>query len=94
MGEGKTRKINKSKLSKLPAFWCKVKTDDAWPQNGDVFYWVRSDTGDICESKWNENSQSCKFREQIGNVFRSQVDARNAKMRQIERNLDAMEALK
>lgn len=59
-----------------------------WPQNGDTFYWVRSDTGDICESKFYENSQSCRFRRQIGNIFRSQLDAQNAKMRQIERVID------
>lgn len=65
-----------------------------WPQNGDVFYWVRSDTGDICESRWNENSQSCKFRLMIGNVFRSQTDAHNAKMRQIDWSLAQEEATK
>lgn len=59
--------------------------ESGFPQNGDVFYWVRSDTGDICESRWNENSQSCRFRKSIGNVFRSQIDARNAKYRQIDR---------
>ena len=68
--------------------------ESEWPQNGDVFYWVRSDTGDICQSRWNENSQSCRFRRHIGNVFRSQVDARSAKLRQIERTVDIEEALK
>ena len=68
--------------------------DSEWPQNGDVFYWVRSDTGDICESKWNENSQSCRFRMDIGNVFRSRVDAREAIMRQYEKASDIKEAKK
>jgi hypothetical protein len=72
-----------------------VKMDESsFPQNGDVFYWVRSDTGDICESKWNENSQSCRFRKSIGNVFRSQIDARNAKLRQIDRAVMLEEAKK
>lgn len=68
--------------------------ESEWPQNGDVFYWVRSDTGDICQSRWNENSQSCQFRRHIGNVFRSQVDAREAKMRQIDWSLAQEEATK
>lgn len=68
--------------------------ESEWPQNGDVFYWVRSDTGDICESRWNENSQSCRLRWNIGNVFRSQLDARDAKMRQIDRMLDIEDARK
>jgi hypothetical protein len=68
--------------------------ESEWPQNGDTFYWVRSDNGDICQSKWNDNSQSCRFRLQIGNVFRSQLDAQNAKFRQIERAIDKEVALK
>lgn len=68
--------------------------ESEWPQNGDVFYWVRSDTGDICQSRWNENSQSCQFRRHIGNVFRSQVDARSAKLRQIDWSLAQEEATK
>ncbi|MBO7720122.1 hypothetical protein J6S35_00585 [Candidatus Saccharibacteria bacterium] len=27
-------------------------SNELWPQNGDVYYWVRSDIGDICESEW------------------------------------------
>ena len=68
--------------------------ESEWPQSGDIFYWVRSDTGDICQSKWSENSQSCRFRASIGNVFRSQVDARSAKLRQIDRAVVLEEATK
>ena len=71
------------------------KSDNSkWPANGDVFYWVRSDTGDICESKWCENSMSCKFRASIGNVFRSRIDAEYAMRSQIQRTIDKLEALK
>lgn len=49
-----------------------------WPQNGDVFYWVRGDTGDICQGTWIKESQSCRFRYSVGNVFRSRGDAKLA----------------
>lgn len=56
--------------------------ESEWPKNGDTFYWVRSDTGDICEGMWIKESQSCYFRASIGNVFRSRQDARIAISRQ------------
>lgn len=56
--------------------------ENEFPMNGDKFYWVRSDTGDVCESIWLDNSDSCKFRQSIGNVFRSKVSARECIARQ------------
>lgn len=56
----------------------KKNIDSLWPQDGDVFYWVRSDIGAVCESIWIKESQSCKFRASIGNVFRSREDATQA----------------
>lgn len=48
------------------------------PSNGDKFYWVRSDTGDICEGIWIDGSNSCEFRWSIGNVFNSKTVAKVA----------------
>lgn len=56
--------------------------NEMWPQCGDAFYWVRSDTGDVCEGMWLDNSPSCQFRKSIGNVFRSKSDAKAAIYRQ------------
>ena len=72
----------------------KKTNNSEWPASGDVFYWVRSDTGDVCESHWCENSMSCRFRLSIGNVFQSRKDAEHAIRSQIQRSLDRMEALK
>lgn len=62
--------------------------NEEFPQNGDRFYWVRSDTGDICEGLWIEGSPSCNFRKSIGNVFRSMTSAREAIARQQAREDD------
>lgn len=61
---------------------------ETWPQNGDCFYWVRSDTGDVCEGMWLSNSASCQFRQSIGNVFHSRTDAKEAVWRQQARQND------
>ena len=52
--------------------------NDEWPQNGDKFYWVRSDTGTVCEGMWIDGLQSCEFRRSIGIVFRSRETAKSA----------------
>lgn len=51
---------------------------EAWPVNGDTYYWVRSDIGDICESKWVDGLRKHEFKRSIGNIFRSIADARLA----------------
>lgn len=56
--------------------------ENDFPKNGDKFYWVRSDTGDVCESTWIDGSSSCYFRKSIGNIFRSRTTAREAIARQ------------
>lgn len=61
---------------------------ETWPQSGDVFYWARSDTGDICEGMWIDQSPSCQFRKSIGNVFRSRADAKEAIARQQAKETD------
>lgn len=53
-----------------------------WPQNGDVYFWVRSDIGDICQSVWMDNVPHHEFRKSIGNVFRTRLDAQIAIVRQ------------
>ena len=72
----------------------KIREESEFPTDGDVFYWVRSDTGDICESRWCSNSQSCLFRRSIGNIFKSRGDALAAKMRQCSRQINIEEILK
>ena len=66
----------------------KKKSIDMWPQNGDVFYWVRSDTGDVCQGMWISSSTSCRFRQSIGNVFRSREDAKYAVSKQQAKRRD------
>jgi hypothetical protein len=62
----------------------KSKTKDFtnWPQNGDVYFWVRSDIGDICMSEWSDGVPYHEFRKSIGNVFRTRNDAQIAIVRQ------------
>lgn len=50
----------------------------SWPAEGDTFYWIRSDTGDICESTYIHRKASVRFRESIGNMYRSIADAEEA----------------
>ena len=51
---------------------------DEWPQNGDVYYWIRSDIGDVCKSEWTDGLRRHEFRASIGNIFRTERDARAA----------------
>lgn len=57
-------------------------SNELWPQNGDVYYWVRSDIGDICESEWVDGLKKHEFKKSIGNVFRTRADAQIAIVRQ------------
>lgn len=52
--------------------------ETSWPVEGDVYYWIRSDTGDICKSVYCGRKPSTRFRESIGNIFRSVADAERA----------------
>ena len=47
-----------------------------WPKNGDLYYWVRSDIGDICKSNWVDGVKMHEFRWSIGNVFHTENEAR------------------
>lgn len=47
-----------------------------WPKNGDLYYWVRSDIGDICKSRWIDGVKMHEFRWSIGNVFHTENEAR------------------
>lgn len=58
-----------------------------WPKNGDIYYWVRSDIGDICKSAWIDNARKHEFRWSIGNVFRTENDARNA-LAEVQHNIE------
>ena len=57
-------------------------SNELWPQNGDVYYWVRSDIGDICQSEWVDGLKKHEFKKSIGNVFRTRNDAQIAIVRQ------------
>lgn len=49
-----------------------------WPQDGDVYFWVRSDIGMICHSEWADEGPYHQFRKETGNCFRTRADARAA----------------
>lgn len=49
-----------------------------WPQDGDVYFWVRSDIGMICHSEWADDGPYHQFRKETGNCFRTRADARAA----------------
>ena len=53
----------------------KVFTEAEWPQDGDVYFWVRSDIGQICKSEWSDGVPHHAFRKATGNCFRTRVDA-------------------
>ena len=59
-----------------------VITDTPWPQDGDIYFWVRSDIGQICKSEWNE-SKNHLFRKSTGNCFRTRTEAQDAISREI-----------
>ena len=67
-------------------------SNELWPQNGDVYYWVRSDIGDICESEWVDGLKKHEFKKSIGNIFRSKADAAAAVIRQRARVEDRVRA--
>lgn len=54
-----------------------IETEE-YPSNGEWFYWVRSDNGDICQSRWYDGSTYCQFRKSIGNVFKTANEAKFA----------------
>lgn len=70
------------------------KNNEKWPVNGDVYYWVRSDIGDICKSQWVDGISHHEFKRSIGNIFRSIADARLAIAKQQAKAADAERARK
>lgn len=68
----------------------KKETKDytVWPKNGDAYFWVRSDIGDICMSEWADDVPYHEFRRSIGNVFPTRSSAREAIVRQQARIMD------
>lgn len=54
-----------------------VITEQPFPQDGDIYYWVRSDIGQICKSEWND-SHNHLFRKSTGNCFRTKAEAEDA----------------
>lgn len=71
-----------------------MKNETEWPVNGDTYYWIRSDTGDICESEYIVGNPSTEFRVSIGNIFRSREDAKKAIARLQAKVADRKVALK
>ena len=55
-----------------------LKEEEKWPQDGDVYFWVRSDIGMVCHSEWADDGPYHQFRKDTGNCFRTRADARNA----------------
>lgn len=74
--------IFKRKLSMVVISRLHDTENEGWPKNGNVYYWVRSDIGQICKSKWNEKVPYHEFRLSIGNVFRTRTEARKAIVKQ------------
>lgn len=58
--------------------------DMTWLGEGSTYYWVRSDIGQICKSKWDSKIPHHHFRMSIGNVFRTRRLAEQAIARQKE----------
>ena len=56
----------------------------SWPQDGDIFFWVRSDIGAICKSEWNNGKLFHAFRKATGNCFRTRAEAELAVSRVID----------
>lgn len=52
--------------------------DVSWLGDGSIYYWVRSDIGQICKSKWDSKVPHHHFRMSIGNVFRTRRQAEQA----------------
>ena len=56
----------------------KPVNNNVWPQDGDVYFWVRSDIGQICSSEWSDDGPYHQFRKDTGNCFRTRAEAREA----------------
>ena len=56
--------------------------DYDWLGDGSTYYWVRSDIGQICKSKWEDKVPHHHFRLSIGNVFRTRKQAKEAILEQ------------
>lgn len=41
------------------------------PKDGETYYWVSTNTGEICKSIWKSRNQFCIFRWSVGLVFRT-----------------------
>ncbi len=64
---------------------------DYRPKNGDTYYWVRSDIGQICKSEWASDAKRHEFRWSIGNTFRTRSDAEAAIVAQKKWHKDLVE---
>ena len=63
----------------MSIFGKRKSQDHFWkPNNGDTYYWVRSDIGMICKSEWASGTPRHEFRWSIGNVFKSRSEAQRA----------------
>ena len=71
-------KISKTREHQESSLDGSVVLSEEWPQNGDGYYWVRSDIGEICYSEWIDGLRRHEFRKSIGNVFRTEREARAA----------------
>lgn len=72
----------------------KKTSNELWPQNGDIYFWVRSDIGDICMSEWADGVKKHEFKKSIGNIFKTRAEATVAIVRQQARVADKEVALK
>ena len=69
-------------------------SNELWPQNGDIYFWVRSDIGDICMSEWADGVRKHEFKKSIGNIFRTRADAKEAILKQQAKAEDRLRASK
>ena len=63
------------KRRKEPTEW---EIEPEWPRNGDTYFWVRSDIGGVCKSKWADDVSHHEFRWATGNCFRTRSEAEEA----------------
>lgn len=68
--------------------------NEDFPQNGDIYYWVSTNTGEICKSVWKSHNPYCQFRARTGNVFKSWEAAQAALAEHQNRVEDKRRALK
>lgn len=58
-----------------------------WLEDGATYYWISTNTGEICKSIWKHRNQFCQFRLSIGDVFRT-WDAAHFYLADLQHNVE------